>query len=178
MPVPTPRLALTLFAVLLASPPSLAGGGSVPQTALTQPLNRTSTGQGFTLRYPGAYTVRPFAGGLALVGLGQGDVLTATVLTRPGQSRSLSPDTYARQFAPLNIQGAGALTEFTQLRTLDGTVFYRGTWRAQGGNTPLLGPLYLMPLGPGAQRWLVLSAVDGAHEPLLDAVARHLHLTP
>jgi len=139
-------------------------------------LDHTYTGEGFTLRYPGTYAVRPFIGGLALVEPGRGDVLTATVLTRPVQARPLAPEAYARQFAPLNIEGAGTLLSFARLRSLDGTAVYRGTWRASGGNAPILGPLYLIPLDRGAQRWLMLSAVDAAHLPLLDAVARQIIL--
>lgn len=181
MSVPKKQLALALVAVLSAPPPSFAGGAgplllTAPQSGPA--LDQTYAGEGFTLRYPQAYTVRPFTGGLALVQAGRGDVLTAAVLARPGNARHLTAEAYARQFAPLNIQGGGALISFFPFRLAGGTVAYRGTWRASGGVSPVLGPLYLVPLGPEAQRWLVLSAADTTHLPLLHAVAHQITLDP
>ncbi|WP_216320614.1 hypothetical protein [Deinococcus aestuarii] len=157
-----------LFLLVTSSGLALAGGGT-PSPRAAPILDRTYAGAGFTLRYPGGYTVRPFVGGVALRRSGQEDALTATVLPRPVGARRLSPDAYARQFAPLGIQGAGALLSFARLTRSGGGPAWVGTWRGTRGP---LGPLYLVPLDGGARNWLVLSAAAPADLPLLGAVAR------
>ncbi|WP_102126516.1 hypothetical protein [Deinococcus planocerae] len=167
MPVRLNCAALCLL--VTSSGLALAGGGPPPPRLAFLPLDRTYLGAGFTLRYPGDYSARPFVGGVALRRPGQEDALTATVLPRPGGARRLTPEAYARQFAPLNIQGAGAPLSLARLTLSGGGSAWVGTWRGSRGT---LGPLYLVPLDSGTQNWLVLSATTPADVPLLDAVAR------
>ncbi|WP_019586223.1 hypothetical protein [Deinococcus apachensis] len=160
------RSQLTALFLLLVSPGPVSAGGAAPPLI----LDRTYTGAGFTLGYPRAYTVRSFVGGLALTAPGRGDVLTASVLPRPANARTLSAEAYARQFAPLNVQGAGELLRFSRLTLPGGRPAWVGTWRGARG-TPV-GPLALVPLDPGAQNWLMMSAAGPSDLPLLDAVTR------
>lgn len=148
---------------------SAGGGGLLLQTAVPS-LNRAYTGDGFTLSFPQTYTARSFEGGVALVTPGRGDAVTASVLPRPAGARALSAEAYARQFAPLNIQGAGEVLSFARLTLSGGRPAWVGTWRGARG-TPL-GPFYLVPLNPGAQQWLMLSAAAAADRSLLETVAR------
>ncbi len=165
------RSHITALCLLVASlGMASAGGGNLsPQTAAPL-LNQAYTGGGFTLSFPGTYTARSFEGGVALVASGRGDAVTASVLPRPANARALSAEAYARQFGPLNIQGAGALLSFERLTLSGGRSAWVGTW--QGSGSTSIGPLYLVPLDPGAQQWLMLSAATPADRTLLGAVAR------
>ncbi|MNX82997.1 hypothetical protein D3C86_1147460 [compost metagenome] len=146
-------------------------------------LGRTYVGAGYQLRYPDAYRLRVTEGAVSLWAPGVSDpVVFLSVLPRPENARQMSTEEYARQFGPLNIESADELVRFEPFLLPDGHPAWLETWQGMKGRLGedrprpiVVGPLYLVPLDPDAQRWLMIRCLPG-YEPVLDAVARNVTL--
>ncbi|MBO9541191.1 hypothetical protein J7643_11435 [bacterium] len=157
----------------------------VPQPRLSaKDLGRTYAGAGYWLRYPDAYRLRVTDGAVSLLAPGVSDpVIFLSVLPRPENARQMGTEEYVRQFGPLNIESADELVRFERFSLPDGHPAWLETWQGLKGHLGedrpralVVGPLYLVPLDPDAQHWLMIRCLPG-YESVLDAVARNVTLS-